>query len=154
MEPNPARLPAQMSHSGATILVCSPHSENRTLVRTVLETESRKVYEARSIREAFRILARDRFTAVLCQDHLPDGSWQDLQGVAAVMSAPPSVIVLSDAVDEALWPEVLNLGAYDVLVTPLHAAEILRLTGLACQSYYQQHGSVSFENGKAKAFAA
>jgi DNA-binding response OmpR family regulator len=127
-------------HSGATILVCSPCAEHRALIRTVLERDSRKVYEARSIREAFRTLARDRITAVLCQDHLPDGSWQDLQGVVAVMPSPPSVIVLSDAADEALWPEVLNLGAYDVLVTPLHAAEILRLTGLACQSYYQHQG--------------
>ena len=125
-------------HAGSTILVCTPAPEVLGLIRSVLSGESRKIYETRTVREAFGTLSRDRIAAIICQDHLPDGTWQDLQSAVAIMPNPPNVLVLSDTVDEGLWPEVLNLGAYDVLVTPLDAAELLRLTGLACQNFDQR----------------
>jgi DNA-binding NtrC family response regulator len=125
-------------HAGSTILVCAPAPDVRGLLRSVLSGDSRKIYEARTIREAFGTLARDRIAAIICQDHLPDGSWQDLQSAVATLPEPPNVLVLSDTMDEGVWPEVLNLGAYDVLVTPLDKAEVLRLTGLACQNFHQK----------------
>jgi DNA-binding response OmpR family regulator len=138
MEPTSARLAPQTLHAGSTILVCVPAPDVRGLLHSVLSGDSRKIYEARTIREAFGTLARDRIAAIICQDHLPDGSWQDLQSAVATLPDPPNVLVLSDTMDEGLWPEVLNLGAYDVLVTPLDKAEVLRLTGLACQNFHQK----------------
>jgi DNA-binding response OmpR family regulator len=161
MEPTAGRPAPPTLHAGFTILVCTPAPDVRGLIRTVLSGESRKIYEARTVREAFGTLSRDRIAAIICQDHLPDGSWQDLQSAVATMPNPPNVLVLSDTVDEGLWPEVLNLGAYDVLVTPLDTGELLRLTGLACQNFHQKwhHEPVSESESSAsrrrpKVFAA
>ena len=38
---------------------------------------------------------------------------------------PPSLIVLSCRADEFLWAKVLNLGGFDVLMTPFEAEEVL-----------------------------
>ena len=138
MEPTSAQLAQQTLHAGSTILVCAPAPDVRGLLRSVLSGDSRKIYEARTIRDAFGILARDRIAAIICQDHLSDGTWQDLQSAVANLPDPPNVLVLSDTMDEGLWPEVLNLGAYDVLMTPLDKSEVLRLTGLACQNFHQK----------------
>jgi DNA-binding NtrC family response regulator len=102
-------------------------------LRSFLEPGSRKIYAAASCREAFRLLSRDRFSVVICQDVLPDGSWQDLLSVIAPMLDPPSLIVLSNAADEHLWTDALNLGAFEMMVTPLQKSEVLRITGLACR---------------------
>jgi DNA-binding response OmpR family regulator len=43
----------------------------------------------------------------------------------------PVLIVSSRTADERLWAEVLNLGAYDVLVKPFDPTEVSRVVGLA-----------------------
>ena len=37
--------------------------------------------------------------------------------------------------DEAFWAEVLNLGAYDVLMKPFDATEVFRVVSLAWLSW-------------------
>ena len=41
--------------------------------------------------------------------------------------APPNLIVFSRLADERLWAEVLNLGGFDVLMTPFEPEEVLRV---------------------------
>jgi len=36
--------------------------------------------------------------------------------------------------DDRLWAEVLNLGAYDLLIKPFDTQEVLRTVGLACKT--------------------
>jgi hypothetical protein len=40
---------------------------------------------------------------------------------------PPSLIVFSCLADEFLWAEVLNLGGFDVRMTPFEPEEVLRV---------------------------
>jgi len=44
---------------------------------------------------------------------------------------PPFVIVTSRLADERFWVEALNLGAYDVLATPLDTTEVTRVVSSA-----------------------
>jgi len=41
------------------------------------------------------------------------------------------VIVADRLADEALWTEALNLGCYDVLMTPFDAQKVLRVVAMA-----------------------
>jgi len=43
----------------------------------------------------------------------------------------PALIVTSNAGDEALWAEVLNLGGYDVLAQPFDQNEVARVIASA-----------------------
>ena len=49
----------------------------------------------------------------------------------ASLAAPPKLIVSSRLADHRLWAEVLNLGGFDVLMTPFETEEVLRVTSSA-----------------------
>jgi DNA-binding response OmpR family regulator len=80
-------------------------------------------------------LQEDRARVVLCEHALPDGNWKDMLDIARSHRFPPPVIVTSRLADDYLWAEVLNLGGYDVLATPLEPAEALRSISLAWQRW-------------------
>ena len=53
--------------------------------------------------------------------------------MAQNQSARPPVIVSSLTADERLWAEVLDLGGYDLLMTPFDATEIQNVVCMACR---------------------
>ena len=57
-----------------------------------------------------------------------DGNWENLLKATARLPAPPNLIVFSRLADESLWAKVLNLGGFDVLMTPFEPEEVLRIT--------------------------
>ncbi len=64
---------------------------------------------------------------VLCDTELEgNGSWRDL-----LTPGGPGLIVISARPDEALWAEVLNLGALDLLAKPFRRDEVERAVSLA-----------------------
>ncbi len=78
--------------------------------------------------DALEFLDRHHVPIVLTEAELPDGGWRELLSGMAGLSAPPNLIVSSRLADDRLWAEVLNLGGYDMLVTPFEAEEVLRVT--------------------------
>jgi DNA-binding response OmpR family regulator len=72
-------------------------------------------------------LALERFQpdVVLTDSALNSGeSWRDVLRTAQERDGAPPVIVSSRLADDRLWAEVLNLGGYDLLVTPFSAREV------------------------------
>ena len=65
---------------------------------------------------------------LLCERDHADGNWEDLLQATARLPAPPNLIVFSRLADECLWAQVLNLGGFDVLMTPFEPEEVLRVT--------------------------
>jgi DNA-binding NtrC family response regulator len=78
-------------------------------------------------REALEFLGRQHVAVVLTEPELSDGSWRGLLKDLASFSAPPNLIVSSRLADHRLWAEVLNLGGFDVLMTPFETEEVLRV---------------------------
>jgi FixJ family two-component response regulator len=74
---------------------------------------------------------RERPHVLVAEQHLPDGSWRDILGVAQTMYPAPSVIVTSRRADDSLWAEVLTRGGYDALSSPLHRQELRRVIEMA-----------------------
>lgn len=81
---------------------------------------------AGTIAEAMRFLEHNPAPVIFCNRHLPDGNWRDLSEAAAGRGLQANVIVTSRLADDRLWAEVLNLGGYDVLATPLNASEVFQ----------------------------
>jgi DNA-binding response OmpR family regulator len=70
---------------------------------------------------------------IICDQVLADGDWRDLlRDLQKGQQAPP-VIVSSRLADDRLWAEVLNLGGYDLLTKPFHAAEVSRVVRMAAR---------------------
>jgi DNA-binding response OmpR family regulator len=72
---------------------------------------------------------------VLTDSALTGGeSWRDVLRTAQERNAAPPVIVSSRLADDRLWAEVLNLGGYDLLVTPFSAQEVHDVVNMAYRS--------------------
>jgi DNA-binding response OmpR family regulator len=109
------------------LLVCaSPDAGNK--LADMLRQDSWKVYPAESCREARHHLSELSAPVVICESHLPDGSWKDL------LEDGRPLIVTDRAADEALWAEVLNLGGFDVLAQPFDPTEVSRVVASAGRS--------------------
>jgi DNA-binding response OmpR family regulator len=77
--------------------------------------------------------ARTVSTGVVITDRqLMDGSsWKDVLTSLDRHLDPPQLIVADRLADEALWAEVLNLGGYDLLISPFDPGELQRVVTLA-----------------------
>ena len=62
-------------------------------------------------------------SVVMCDERLADGNWRDVLSQLETLPASPPLIVTSRLADDRLWAEVLNLGAYDLLMEPFQAEE-------------------------------
>jgi len=102
-----------------------------------------------SCHEALDFLDQNRIPVVLTGLELPDGSWRELLNGMARLPAPPNLIVSSRLADACLWAEVLNLGGYDLLVTPFEDLEVMRVT-FAARDDWRGHQV----EGRARAAAA
>ena len=77
----------------------------------------------------------DLVGVVITDAELPDGNWQGLLEAVSRLPGFPSLIVSSRLADERLWAEVLNLGGYDVLLTPFEPGEVFRVGSAAWRAW-------------------
>ena len=84
-----------------------------------------------SLAEGAANLMRTPTPVVLCGRRLPDGDWKDLLRLVNALDHPPAMIVTSRHMDEALWAEALNRGAFDVLPLPEKKTNVFRILGSA-----------------------
>ena len=88
-------------------------------------------------------LEGEKVPIVLCERESVAGNWKDMLESVGKFSSPPMLIVTSRTADEYLWAEALNLGAYDVLSKPYHAAEVVRVLSMAWLHWMNRHSSTA-----------
>ena len=113
------------------VLAVSPKESDASALSHILTHSAWTLMTANDVGSARRILAQHYVHVVLCDAKLPDGTWKDLLATVVDMSEPPQMIVTAQHADDRLWAEVLNLGAWDVLVKPFHPKEVYRTVHLA-----------------------
>jgi DNA-binding NtrC family response regulator len=84
------------------------------------------------VRQARSRLGAATYPVILTETRLSDGTWIDVLELAHEMGLPSTVIVTDRVADDLLWAEVLNLGAYDLLVQPFDTCEVQRILSNAC----------------------
>ena len=125
-----------------TVLAVLPVGEDRKTLKDILEQSDWKVRFAWSSQEAYAALETSLIAVVISDSFFSGGTWKDLLFELQQMSHPTPLIVADRLADERLWAEVLNLGAYDLLIKPFDAQEVLRTVSLACKSRHN-HASGS-----------
>jgi DNA-binding NtrC family response regulator len=93
-------------------------------------------------REALTLLRKTPLPVVICDDESSRGQWHAMLDDLSKLAAPPALIVSSRLADERLWAKVLNLGGYDVLVTPFEKTEVLRVCYQAWQFQDRESSSI------------
>ena len=123
-------------------------------LRNILEHSRWKLRRALTCRRALRFLRWHPVGVVVSDPMLPDGSWKDLLAALAALPVPPNLIVASRLADEQLWAEVLNLGGYDVLLTPFEPEELFRVCSAAWRDWSGRVEAAARFSGRQPANAA
>ena len=112
----------------ARALAVSPLPADRVRLREILSQGNWGLHEASECSGALVLLRDQSIPVLLCERDQADGNWEDLLKATARLPDPPNPIVFSRLADESLWAKVLNLGGFDVLMTPFEPEEVLRVT--------------------------
>ena len=121
-------------------LAVSPLPADRVRLREILSQGNWKLHEASDCCGALALLRGQSVPVLLCERDHADGNWEDLLKATARLPAPPNLIVFSRLADESLWAKVLNLGGFDVLMTPFEPEEVLRVTFAAWSRWECDYG--------------
>jgi DNA-binding response OmpR family regulator len=113
-----------------TVLAISPHEEDHLFLASIFSHTNWRLRAAHSWRDALALIARQRIPILVCERDLLDATWKEVLAELSTMPERPILIVASRLADESFWAEVLNLGAYDVLMKPF-ATEVFRVVSLA-----------------------
>ena len=69
---------------------------------------------------------------IICDRFLPDGSnWRDVLDECLGHGISAHLIVAERNADDCLWAEVLNVGAYDLLMKPFRSEEVFHAISAA-----------------------
>ena len=74
---------------------------------------------------------------------LSDGDWTDVLSSAAGASAAVNVIVVSPRVDVALYIRAMEGGAFDFIVSPPNALELLHIVRVAAANVFMRRHQAS-----------
>ena len=123
--------------TATTLLVLSP--QRRSKLQRLLNNCGVQTSLASTLDEARQKIASSRsYDLVLTDAELPDGSWQDLLDVVLDSGKACEIVVSSRCGDEDLWAEVLQRGAYDLLVEPYDHQEVCRIIESALDGRYMR----------------
>ncbi len=112
----------------AAVLTVSSLSVDLVRLREILAQGNWELHEASDCCEALALLRDESVPVLLCECDHADGNWEDLLRATARRPDPPNLIVFSRLADEYLWARVLNIGGFDVPITPFEPEEVLRVT--------------------------
>ena len=124
----------------SAVLLVSSRTEDHDSLRDIYHGSKWELHTAWTVSEGRKAIQRDHreIPVVICQHSLPDGDWKLLLAGLDRVAVRPSLIVSSRLADECLWAEVLNLGAFDLLLgAPFEPEEVLRVTESACSARHK-----------------
>jgi DNA-binding NtrC family response regulator len=132
----------------ATILLVQLSKDDSAALRQILGNSSCDLREAADWREACAFLDGNCVHVIVCNCHPSSGEWRDFAKHIAGLPAPPVLLAASRLADESLWAEVLNLGGYDLLASPLDAGEARRAIYSAWHAWESERHSQSLSVDK------
>lgn len=126
------------SEGGIAILLIGPVDSRRGALRNILMPPQWEIREAATYGQAVEIFNNRRIAVAICDTEIGSGNWQALLTHLQSQANPANLIVSSRLADERLWAEVLNLGAYDVLLQPFDRGEVLRVVHMAWMDWREK----------------
>ncbi len=120
-----------MSGPSKPILVITNSCERAGALVSILALGDWPCHCVSNCRDGLDYLGASPTRLVLCESRLSDGTWRIVLDALQAMRDAPQLVVFSSHADEALWAEVLNLGGYDVLMSPFDRNELQRTVASA-----------------------
>lgn len=92
-----------------------------------LDAANVHLIQASSLEQADLLLADGDSLVLLAEAYFAGGTWQDALALKRERHPEAVLVVASDRADERLWLDVLDQGAYDLILKPFDAEELLRI---------------------------
>jgi DNA-binding NtrC family response regulator len=105
-------------------LVVSPNIEVRRALLRTLEALSTDVIACSTQTQAEEVLSRQTVDVVFCDERLPDRSYDELIHSNHRDHRIPRVVVTTRTGEWELYFEAVTKGAFDVIRSPWHAADV------------------------------
>jgi DNA-binding NtrC family response regulator len=122
-----------------TVSVLLAFGNEQPQLSRILKHSKWKVHTAECVEEALCYLRDNCFSIVICpyavRGQFP---WKQLETEISKLTPPPRLIVTNPHPEDALWAEVLNLGAYDVVTGPYEARSVFHVLACAWQSWHSE----------------
>lgn len=132
-----------MKENIKALLVQARHDPLDTL-RLGLEKQLIEICTAKNCMEAALTLHSQCPPHLIFTDvQLSDGDWTDVLSLAAGASAAVNVIVVSPRVDVALYIRSMEGGAFDFIVSPPSALELLHVVRVAAANVFMRRRQAS-----------
>lgn len=141
-----------VSSPTGSVLAVLPVAEDQACLKQILERSDWKLHVVDAMNQALTLIDQLNAGVVISDSKLPDGNWHDMLAELRRKRHEPVLIVASRLADDRLWAEVLNLGGYDVLATPLRPPEVIRSVSLAWQTW--QHRFMTGDRNPEKVMVA
>ncbi len=125
--PEPAIRETGLHPVGFSCVFLTPSAREADLVARLARPAHIRIYHATRLQEAEALLAGKHSRILLTNAAFPGGDWKDALSAAAHLSRPAALVVASAAADDRLWIEVLERGAYDLILKPFRASELCRI---------------------------
>jgi CheY-like chemotaxis protein len=124
-----------VENAARRVLIVSSGIQDRQLLAQLLTSHAYPRYWTSTVQEAADWLSSNSARVVICDGTLPDGDWRAVWEGVRSRPDPPVFIVSASWTDARLWAELLNVGAYDVLVKPYEKSEVSRILQHACRTF-------------------
>lgn len=106
------------------LLISSCRNDQATL-RAILTQPAFRLRLARNLEQAAPLIASGKYPVVLVECTIGHHCWKDAWKLIQNSSLyPPPRLLVAAPDDERLWAEIINLGAFDLLVKPFHQEEV------------------------------
>jgi DNA-binding NtrC family response regulator len=128
------------------ILVVSSDSKNRYALMEILDREGRKTICASTASECEEVFHSHNIDVVFCERGLSDGTYRDLLAMTRSQGRSVCLVVTSRLADWDEYLEALDDGAFDLIVSPSQATDVVRVLNQAQREDKMTGASVPADN--------
>jgi DNA-binding NtrC family response regulator len=106
------------------VLVACAEMKNRNALIRMLEGMSVSVFACSTLSQAEELLSKQKFELVFVDEVLADGSFRNLLHESQAWIGKPHIVVIFRAGEWTEYLEALQLGAFEVISSPLHPTDV------------------------------
>ena len=115
-----------------TVVGALSSAVERQALGRILDHSKWQLRHADGLQSVREQLSKLNEAVIVCDRILPDGSsWRDVLNECLSQGICAHLIVAERNADDCLWAEVLNLGAYDLLIKPFRSDEVFHAISAA-----------------------